>query len=705
MRNPFYMLRDENTRTEQEAQRLKVRMWVLLALFSGLLITFIGVLINIQLVHGEEYLNNASYTVVNNETVETVRGEIADRYGNVMVTNELSYNVELDVTRMGSDRNRILCELMELCRREGVEWSDSFPVTDSAPWGFTRESPFSYEYTDEDGTVTRQPTLLGTLAKRMGWVSDPTKADLTAEELMLAMCDSFGIEPEDGAVDGETRALLGLLYETYLRLYEITYNEYVFAYDVDIAFITMVKERDFAGVEIASTTSRRYTTDVAAHVLGYVGKLTAEEWPTYKELGYPMDAVIGKEGVELAFESFLHGSSGIRRTETDDRGNVISEEWSVEPEPGNNVILTLDSNLQKTTEQLLAEYVATLEEGKGAAAVMVDMTGGVLSLASYPTYDLSTFSEDYNDLLTDPNGPLFNRATMGLYAPGSTFKPLVAMAALSEGIISPSSTVWCTGLYYHYADYTPACWIYNTTGGTHASETVAEAITDSCNIFFYDVGRRLGITKLGEYAAKFGLGQYTGIEIAEYRGTVAGPETSASLGVQWYGGNTLAASIGQENNKFSPLQLANYVATLVNGGNHYEVHLIDEVKSADYSETVYKYQPVLRDTVEMNARDLAAVKKGMYDLSKTYTMNLYFGSLPVEVGCKTGTAEVGGGATANAVFVCFAPYDDPQVALCIVAEHGASGGSLASVAAGMLAQYFSTADNQDNVETENGLIP
>lgn len=704
MRKPYQIFREEDVRTEQEAGRLKTRTAILVGLFGAILLAFVGVLINLQIIHGAEYLENASYTIVYNETVETVRGEVADRYGNVLVTNELSYNVELDITLMGSQRAAILTELMSLCESHGVEWADSFPVTDTAPWEYTRESPFCYEYTDDKGEPALSPTLLGKLAKQLKWVNDPTEADLTAEELMLAMCKTFGLKPEDG-VDWEIRALLGVLYETYLRLYEITYNEYVFASDVDIAFITKVEERGLAGVEIVSTTARRYTTPNAAHVLGHVGKLTAEEWPTYKELGYPMDAVIGKDGVEQAFESFLHGSSGIRRTEIDDQGGIISQEWSVEPKPGGNVILTLDGTLQATTEQLLAEYVATLEEGEGAAAVMVDMTGGVLALASYPTYDLSTFSQDYNDLLADPVGPLFNRATMGLYAPGSTFKPLVAIAALSEGIISPTSTVRCTGLYYHYPDYTPACWIYNTNGGNHALENVSEAITDSCNIFFYDVGRRLGITEIGKYADRFGLGSYTGIEIAEYKGTVAGPEASAALGVQWYGGNTLAAAIGQENNKFSPLQLANYIATLVNGGKHYEVHLLDEVKSADYSETVYKHEPVLLDTVEMDQRDLAAVKKGMYDLSKTYTMNLYFKSLPVEVGCKTGTAEVGGGATANAVFVCFAPYDNPQVALCIVAEHGASGGSLASVAAGMLSQYFSTADYQGNVDAENELIP
>ena len=261
----------------------------------------------------------------------------------------------------------------------------------------------------------------------------------------------------------------------------------------------------------------------------------------------------------------------------------------------------------------------------------------------------------------------------------------------------------CTGQYTYYSDYQPVCWIYTNTRGSHGTETVAEAITDSCNIFFYDVGRRLGIDSITEYATMFGLGQKTGIEIGEYQGRVAGPATSAALGMQWYGGLTLAASIGQENNQFTPLQLANYIATLVNGGNHYEVHLLKEVQSHDYSSAIYEYEPVLKDVIDINPTALAAVKKGMYDLSKTRTMAPYFGHLPFEVGCKTGTAEVSG-SSANAVFVCFAPYDNPQVALCIVAEKGASGGSLAAIASAMLSQHFSSAGVQDSVDMENSLI-
>ena len=706
MNNPFNLFQNEDARTEAESRRLRLRVGVLLGLFCCLLLVYLGVLYNLQIVKGDDYRQRTNVTVTQTERVDTVRGEIVDRFGNVLVSNALQYNVTLDPAAMGSSRNQTLSDLISLCREEGVEWADSFPVSRSAPWTFTRERPFSYDFEEEDGTITTHPTLLGSLARQLKWVSDPAAAELTAEELMAAMCKTFKIDLAEGrTVDEDTRALLGVLYELYLRVYEITYADYIFAENVDITFLTKLKERALPGVEAAVKTSRQYHTTTAAHVLGRVGSISSEEWPAYRDQGYRMNEWVGKDGVELAFESYLRGTSGVREIETDVSGNIVSQRWKTEPHPGGNVVLTLDSALQATTEELLAQFVSGLEDPGGAAGVMVDMTGGVLALASYPTYDLSTYYEDYAELSVSEDRPYFNRATMGLYAPGSTFKMVTAISGLSSGIIDPTSTVYCGGVYTHYSDVRPVCWIYTNTGGSHGTESVTKAITDSCNIFFYDVGRRVGIRTLGEYASKFGLGQYTGIEIAEYKGYVAGPETSALLGTQWYEGNTMSAAIGQENNQFTPLQLANYVATLVNGGNHYQVHLLKEVKSADYSQVVYEYEPVLRDTIDIDPVNLAAVKQGMYNLSQTYSMARHFSSLPVTVGCKTGTAEVAGASNANAVFVCFAPYDDPQVAICLVAERGSSGGNLASVAAGMLAQYFSTDGAQNSAAPENTLIP
>ena len=526
-----------------------------------------------------------------------------------------------------------------------------------------------------------------------------------AGELFAAMCKTFGLTGDGEEPTQEDREVAGVLYELYLRQYGVSYTTYVFARGVDITFISRVKENNLAGVRIVTATSRKYETSYAAHVLGYTGPITAQTWEKYKELGYPMNATVGVDGVERSFEENLHGVSGTRLIEKDENGNIVSQEWYREPQPGDNAVLTLDIALQATTEDLLAQFAAKQEESGPMAAAVVDMTGGVLALASYPTYDLSNFLSNYTELAQDPAEPMLNRATQGLYAPGSTFKMLTAVAALSEGAITTREQIQCTGYYTHWADtgFTPHCWIYDSVGGTHGMENVTKAVTDSCNIFFYEAGRRTGIQKLGEYAAKFGLGDYTGIELPEYKGDVAGPETSAKYGQTWQGGAITAAAIGQENSQFTPLQLANYVATLVNGGNHYECHLLKEFKSSDYSQVTQVYQPKLTDTIDIEPEALAAVLQGMYNLAETPSMARYFSALPVKVGCKTGTAQVAT-KTANAIFVCYAPFDDPQVALCLVAEQGASGGNLAELAAGILAQYFSTDSSLSTVSGENTLL-
>ena len=712
MNNPFDPVHIQEERAEREAHRLKLRSNLLIAIFCAILAGFVAVLYQAQIVEGAGYRSNSTVRNIQTEQVDSVRGEILDRYGRVLVTNEVSYNVTLDYSAMGSGRNEILALLLDICREEGVAWTDDLPISKAAPWIFTTETPFSFQQKNSEGEMETRLTYLGSLAKKCKWTADD-KPVPTAGELLAAMCRTFGLIQEGETPDARDRELAGVLYELHLRLREVDNSAYLFTQGVDMTFISKVKERALAGVRIETATTRKYETSYAAHVLGFTGKIDqGPEWDHYKELSYPMNATVGKEGVELAFEEALHGVSGSRLIEKDDAGNTISQEWRKEPKPGDNVVLTLDMALQATTEDLLARYAARQEvkvgedgepePAKGMAAAVVDMSGGVLALASYPTYDLSTFRENYSQLQADESYPLNNRATMGLYAPGSTFKMLTAIAALDSGTITTLDKVECTAYYRFYPDVSPACWI---APGRHGMENVTQAIQDSCNIFFYDVGRRTGIATIREYAQKFGLGEYTGIEIPEKKGHVAGPETSASYDRQWFEGETMYAAIGQDNNLFSPLQLANYIATLVNGGNHYACHLLKEFKSSDYSQITETYDEPPLHTVDIQPEHLAAIKQGMYDLSKTYTMARWFDSLPVEVGCKTGTAETSAkAATTNAIFVCFAPYDDPQVALCLVSEGGEAGGTLAELAAGILAQYFSTDSSLSGLTPENTLL-
>ena len=488
---------------------------------------------------------------------------------------------------------------------------------------------------------------------------------------------------------------------------------------MELPFIVKVKEADLPGVSIDVTTAREYKTAYAAHLLGRVGPIYSDEWSVYQELGYAYNAIVGKEGVELAFESYLHGTPGKRNIETNDQGKVVSgdDNWVVDPttgetlapDPGDNVILTLDIKLQEAVERALATGIGGLksEDTQGGAAVVIDVSdGGVLAMASYPTFDLTTYTQNYNDLLADPLEPLKNRAIREVYPPGSTFKMVTAIGGLEEGIIEPDTEIRDTGRYLYYDDYRPQCWIYRDSGGrsTHGLENVSDAIMDSCNVFFFDVGRRLGISLLEQYTAMFGLGQPTGIELSEATGWMDGPEYTESQGQTWYEGNTLPAAIGQGNSRFTPLQLANYVATLANGGTHYSAHLLKEVKSSDFSQVVERYEPTVLNQLDIDPENLSAVTEGMLRVTTEGSAKAYFADLGVQVAAKTGSAQVSSATESNALFVAFAPYENPEIALAIVVEKGGSGSTLANMAAEILGYYFSAGSGMETVTTENTLL-
>lgn len=692
---------------------------VILALFMGV---FFFVLYNLQVVHGEEYLEQSQRKIPQAETVEAARGDILDSLGRVLVTNRISYQATLDTSLMGSveQRNAVILELLQLCREHDVVWNDSLPISAQEPFTYTTISPFYTVTTTEDGQEIRSLTRLGRLAVSGKWIDDPTKDGFddslpTARELLDMMFETYALEDPS---QENNRAVAGVLYELSLRAGEITWSNYIFAEDVDIEVISIVKERSLPGIQFETATTRQYNTSYAAHLLGRVGLMNADEWEIYRDLGYSMNAVIGKDGVEQSFEEYLHGTAGERIVETNTNGKIVSETWKTDPvtgevltpDPGGNVVLTLNLRLQEIVEQALAAHVPTLPSAQGAAAVVLDVDdASVLAMASYPTYDLSNFSLVWDEIRNDPLSPMFNRATQGIYAPGSTFKLVTAVGALEEGIITPYDQILDTGYYSYYTSnplQAPKCWIYRQYGRTHGLVNVSQAITDSCNIFFYDVGRRLGIDKLNEYAHMFGLGKSTGIELKENVGVVAGREyTETVLRQPWYDGSTLSAAIGQENNQYTPLQLANYIATLVNGGNHYAAHLLKEVKSPDYSEVLYEYQPQLMDTVEIDPVNLDAVKRGMLALTQPGgSVYWYFRDMDIKVGAKTGSAQVASNSESNAVFVAFAPYDDPEIALCIVVEKGGSGSELGAIAADIISYYFDSEESLEAGQTENTLI-
>ena len=686
----------------------------------ALLFLLLGsVLYEAQIIDGEYWAQRSRTNISDTEQVPSARGQILDRYGRVLVSNRVTYQVTLNTSLMGEERNRILTDLLEVAVQSGVVWEDTLPISTSYPYDYTSVNPFFTTSTKENGTIVRSLTRLGKLAVKMKWISgDPTTAlqpvELpTSRELLEKMCTSFGLDPKQ--FNTKTRRLAGLLYEVYLRTKEITWDTYIFAEDVDIDFISRVKERSLAGVDVNAATTRQYHTDYAAHLLGRYTPIYADDWSYYKTVDrdgdgvgdYQMNDYVGREGIEQAFEEYLRGYSGKRQVSRDTSGKVVEEVWLTQPEPGSHVVCTLDIDLQQAVEDILANSIPALNsrDTEGAACVILDVdTAEVLASASYPTFNLSSYSADYTQLLENPLKPLLNRVTMGLYPPGSTFKMVTGIAGLEEGVVTPLTEIWDSGRYTYYSKNGPMCWYYRQYGGSHGFQNVTQAIKNSCNIYFFDVGRQLGIRKLQEYAAKFGLGEYTGIELPEAKGVMANPEFTQSLGGTWYDGNTLSVAIGQESSQFTPLQLANYIATLVNGGTLNTPHILKQVKSSDFTQVLHSYQPQVRSTIDIAPENLEAVKKGMLALTTDGSVSAYFKDLPVKVGAKTGSAQVSSSTESNAVFVCFAPYDDPQIAMALVVEKGGSGSELGKIAAKILKYYFSAEETRDEILTENTLI-
>ena len=664
------------------------RLFTGMGLFFAMLLLFMGQLIRLQVIEGEAYYAQTLQSLSRQETVPAARGDLTDRNGVTLVSNQVSYRVTLSLSKMGAARDETLLSLLELTRAEGLFWNDTLPITASAPYLYTTDQV-------SEALTSRFDAYLAAL--------DLTRPE-RAQTLLNQLAEHYGL-PKD--LDPETRrALLGVLFECDLRTRQLTWSDYALLSEVPLSFLLRVRELNLPGVNLSPQATRVFETPSAAHVLGRIGPMNQSEWAHYQTLGYDMDAMVGKEGAEAAFESWLHGTKGKLRQTLDDENNVISQDYSVMPKPGNHVSLTLDRDLQEATEAILAESLRDFPQAEGAAAVVLDVnTGGVLALCSYPTFDPATYTVDYNRLLEDPLRPLYNRAIQGTYAPGSTFKMVTAMGALEEGIITPETEILDTGRYTYYRSPQPLCWIFRETGKTHGTETVSEAITDSCNVFFYDVGRRLGIEALTRWAGRFGLGETTGIELAgESKGVVAGPAYTASLGQTWYEGSILSAAIGQENNRFTPLQLASFTATLVNGGNRWQTHLLQEVHAPD-GTLLHRQEPVLLDHISLNSAYVEAVKAGMAGVTASAAQAPYFQDLPVQVGAKTGSAQVTGKKEANAVFLCFAPYDKPEIAVALVVEQGGSGSELGAIAAKILKAYFPPAPEDTTAETADESAP
>lgn len=663
----------------QNPHPAKRRVIALLAFFGAFLLLFAVVLYDAQILHGGENRAKSISSNAASETVTASRGIITDRNGKVLVSNRLAYTLVFDRSGFDDDTalNAAILRLVQLCEETGTGWNDTLPI--GRVGNFLRYSNARSETFDK--FIEKNDLTSGA----------------SGRQLLSELRELYHVD--ESLSEREARLIVGVRYELHSR------DSYTFAEDVSTEVLSLITDGRYEGVTIRTASARVYNTALAAHILGTIGPIWQEEWSSnedtgyvgYADKGYSMNDLVGKDGVEKAFESYLRGTDGRRLITTDETGKITGELYTREPQPGGTVALTLDIDLQADVEAALAETISGMidkdsNERGGAAAVVSVGTGEVLALASYPTYDLSTFNEDYDELVNDQRLPMFNRATQGIYAPGSTFKMVTAVAALESGIITPSSIIQDRGIYTYYKDPQPMCWIYSQTGSTHGRINVSQAITDSCNYFFYEVGRLTGIRTLDSYASQFGLGQSTGIEIGDSSGVLASPEWAESHDQEWTDGQTITAAIGQSYNLFTPLQLANYVATLVGGGDHYQAHLLKNVKAYDNSRLLYMYDDNPINTVEMSDITLSAVTKGMHELTVSGSVAYAFENCVVSAGAKTGSAQVGTDI-ANGVFVAYAPYENPEIAVAIVIEKGGSGAALANTAVEIINSWFSRAQD------------
>lgn len=663
-------------------------IYVCLAIFALLCIFR---LFNLQIVNGDEYKEMAENRLVRACTIKAPRGEIMDRYGVPLVTNKMGYYILIQsVDRKDSALNDTISALIDICEGDGIEYFDKFPI--SGP-------PYRYKFvgkTDEYIAEWKKENKLNKFE--------------TPADIIKHYSEKYDISEHFG--ENKARNIIAVRYTMETQNFNVM-NPYTFANDISMKTVQKIKEYEFdlngVSVEIEPVRDYPFGT-LAAHILGRTDIIYREEYLKLREQGYGMNDIIGKDGMEKVLEKYLRGKDGYKRVDQSGSGISTPKMKVKEAEIENFAVLTLDSGLQKITEEALAKSIIEARNDKGydcysGAAVAVEIaTGDVLAMASLPNYEPREYTKSYNKLANDPHKPLFNRALDGAYTPGSTFKPLTAIAALEEGLISPSDIIEDKGVYTYYApSYKPTCLIWKNTGKTHGPINVSEAIGVSCNYFFYDVGRRLTISNLEKYAHLFGLGEKTGIELSESNGIVAGPTYREKLGMEWYPGDTLQAAIGQSDNMFTPAQLASYVSTIINKGSRFALHLVKEIRNYETGEIVYKSKPKVISQAEIKDSTVAAVKDGMRRVTEDGTAKSVFEDFPIAVGGKTGTAEVGKGSD-TVLFVGFAPYENPQIAVAVVLEHGATSRYAAQVAKNMFEHYLGISDVADEIQPMNRIL-
>lgn len=640
-------------------------------------------LFNIQIKNHEYYesQNNSSKTYV--VPIEAARGEIVDRNGNTLVTNRQGNSIILNAVNFPSaedneDRNRIIFNLIKLFEKNGEEYASNLPLA------FDRNGVIQFNGEDKDIVTMKSPDMLN------------LQPYATAQNCYDAVIEKYGIEGYDEAT---TLKIANIRYELTRLLFSYE-NPVTIADDVSDETVATIKEdkTTYWGADVRVVAYREYVdSTIAPHILGTVRKINAEEYNERKNNGYKITDQIGESGIERAMEDVLRGTAG-EMTITIDKDGNYSEEVTKKPIQGNTVVLTIDRDLQILTQNKLADICNSISISSSAGAVVVEdcNTGEVLAAASYPTFDLNDYYDKYDELSKNPRNPLWSRFAMGTYAPGSTFKPVTATAALEEGVINSGSTYYCEGIKEFYGQEFQCL-----HGNAHGYENVRTALRDSCNMFFYNCALDTGIDKIDEYAEEYGLGQKTGVEIAEASGNLSSPDNRERAGGVWRIGDTMLSAIGQSDNLFTPLQLANYCSTIANNGTRYELHFVKSVISGstgvvnEKDSVVVNQLNVSDDTFDQihQGMRLVATEGGPYEI---------FGALNTPVACKTGTSEVYVNQVKrnNGFLITYAPYNSPEIAVATVVELAGSGTSTAEITSEIIKYWYqNNTDAKDSQHT------
>lgn len=689
----------------QEERKTAIRRMRVLVVAACILMLLYGLrLIFLQLVNGDDFKSQATNTTDYKFTVTAARGDIVDSRGERIATSVTGYNVVLNKLLMGDeDLDGMLQKIVELLRANGESWNDTLLISQPDAAG-------NYTFTAEEGS-TRDQKALAAMKDNLG-----LQQYATANDVMEKLVEDYDLASYPLSWQ---RTLGGIHYEMQLQAFS-NVNNFIMAENVSEATVATIKEHSLSlpGVEIVETSTRSYEqSTVLPHVLGRVGKITAEKWKvtdengqtTYplREKGYNMNDIIGISGLESAYEDELRGKDGVETITRNSDGVIVDTALTTVPEPGHTVQLTIDSRFQKAVDKALAENIdminrvyntGSMKAAAGAAVVLDVKDGSVLAASNYPSFDQNLYATQYSEYSADESLPLFNRALQGLYTPGSTFKPAVAIAALDTGLINRYSTVNCTRVYTYYKDYRPKC---TQHGHGNGPIDVVNAIKWSCNIFFYDVGRRLTSDVYDAYAYKLGLGQRTGVEVSEAVGHLTSKNDSnymESLDIQ--------AAIGQGNTVVTPVQLATYAATIANRGTRYRTHFVKAILDSNTGEVLQETQPEVMDVIEDKGETFDLIQQGMIGVSQTISA---LANYPYTIACKSGTPQRSEGYYSgssyrhytNTMMIAYGPTEDAQIAIGIVVEYGGGGARAGNLMADIFNAYFAM---QDGTLNEDGTI-